>query len=173
MRVGALKKGLERLLAAGVRGPVWWVVGGGGECQGEGAGVGRSEKEPLPGEGCLRKHGTRVKERASEIAWGSPERLCAKRVPRAGEGEPRARHGAGRRTGALREWGVLLPARVAHSEVPEKQVEKSRTAPRDVRGDRERSRRVHGRTPRVGKSAPTMGAGRTWRAGLGEAGSGL
>lgn len=143
MSEGALKKGLERVQAAGERGPGWWVVGGGGECQGEGAGVGRSEKEPLPGEGCLRKHGTRVKERASEIAWGSPERLCAKRVPRAGEGEPRARHGAGRRTGALREWGVLLPARVAHSEVPEKQVEKSRTAPRDVRGDRERSRRVH------------------------------
>lgn len=173
MSAGALKKGLERVQAAGERGPGWWVVGGGGKCQGEGAGVGRSKKEPLPGGVCLRKHGTRVKERASEISWGSPERLYAKRVPRAGEGGPgrgteRAVEPARSESGAC-----CCPHGWRTWRFQKSRLRRAAPVLRDVRGDRERSRRVHGRTPRVGKSAPTMGAGRTWRAGLGEAGSGL
>lgn len=93
--------------------------------------------------GCLRKHGTWVKERASEIARGSPSRLYPHKDCHALErGSPE--RGRERAVEPVRsEWG--RGGRTLRFQ--KSRVRSAASVPSVVKGDRERS-------PRGGESAP-------------------
>lgn len=75
-----------------------------------------------------------------------------------GEREHPARQGGGRKASALREWGVLLPARVVRSEALEKRVEKNRTNAQECqRRQREKTQSSRKNFPGLEREC-TMGA---------------